>query len=281
MTSAAYCEIWGKTNHPCDRPTCEICVKALRDDPRFNGKGGLRHNSGKLPLHLISPYATEGEAAVLEHGRVKYAARNWEKGLSWSETMASLKRHILEWEKGNDLDDGPGGSGLPHVDHVQVNAMFLSHFFHTKTGTDDRPLPRAPVVGKPVGVVVLLRLGDQFWFAKRLRSDRPYYGMMAAPGGTVEEWEHHGLAAQREVEEETGLHIGAHRFKYGSQTGHAYDDGRPFSMHWYVVDLTPVEVPRQTEPEKQGAWQLLRPEEANLLTPGTQAAIDGFKARKL
>ena len=100
--------------------------------------GGARLNKGKLPLELISPYATEGLAKVLLHGAAKYAPRNWEKGLSWMETIGSLKRHILALEKGIDIDDGPDGSGLPNVDGIQVNAMFLSHFFHTKTGTDDR-----------------------------------------------------------------------------------------------------------------------------------------------
>jgi hypothetical protein len=117
------------------------------------GDSGSRFNAGKLPLHLISPYATEGLARVLGHGQTKYAARNWEKGLSWSETIASMERHILEIKKGNDFDNGPGGSGLPHVHHIQCNAMFLAHFFETKTGTDDRPktAPRQYDASQPQG----------------------------------------------------------------------------------------------------------------------------------
>lgn len=96
---------------------------------------GLRHNKGKLPFHLDSPVATIGRVKVLEFGMRKYAARNWEKGLSWGETLASLKRHISDFEMGIDIDHD---SKLPTIHHVQVNAMFLAHFYEMGTGTDDR-----------------------------------------------------------------------------------------------------------------------------------------------
>ncbi len=134
--------------------------------------GGNRYNEGKLKYALVSPYAEEGLTGVLTYGEKKYTkwapcdcrdpglivtaetlhtktcasktvklyegAWNWAKGLSWTDTVNSLRRHLIEFLKGNDYDDGPGGSGLLHIDHIQCNAHFLSHFQHTKTGTDDR-----------------------------------------------------------------------------------------------------------------------------------------------
>lgn len=30
---APYCEVWGKTDSPCDNPSCAICVAAKKDRP--------------------------------------------------------------------------------------------------------------------------------------------------------------------------------------------------------------------------------------------------------
>lgn len=40
MTTAAYCEVWGRTDEPCTRPECAICVaeRNRRADPRLSGK---------------------------------------------------------------------------------------------------------------------------------------------------------------------------------------------------------------------------------------------------
>lgn len=97
---------------------------------------GLRFNSGKLPYHLVSPYATKELVKVLDFGATKYAPRNWERGLKWeSECLSSLLRHIEAWRSGEDNDPE---TGLSHMAHVMCNAMFLMHFISTGTGEDDR-----------------------------------------------------------------------------------------------------------------------------------------------
>ena len=96
---------------------------------------GLRYNVGKPRFSLVSPWAHAGLAEVLTFGERKYAAYNWAKGLSWSQTVDSLERHLAAFKKGEDIDPD---SGLPHLDHIACNAMFLSHFQKTGTGTDDR-----------------------------------------------------------------------------------------------------------------------------------------------
>ena len=36
-------------------------------------------------------------------------------------------RHLVEWWKGNEIDDGVGGIGVRHIAQVAVNAIFLMH----------------------------------------------------------------------------------------------------------------------------------------------------------
>ena len=55
----------------------------------------------QLPLEGLA-----AGAAALEYGAMKYADRNWEKGLPWQQMIDSLKRHIDDFERRNDYDDG-------------------------------------------------------------------------------------------------------------------------------------------------------------------------------
>ena|SRR3990172_750656 len=98
---------------------------------------GSRYNQGKERLSLIleADKALKGLALVLEHGASKYGRGDWKKGLKWTEVMDSLTRHATQFMAGknNDPDDK-----LPHIDHILANALFLSQYYHTRTGTDDR-----------------------------------------------------------------------------------------------------------------------------------------------
>lgn len=96
---------------------------------------GLRYNQGKLRYDLLHPTAQEGIVKVLTKGAEKYAPRNWEKGMPWSDVISSLKRHLAAIEKGEDYD---AESGLLHIDHVQCNAHFLSAYYKIAPHYDDR-----------------------------------------------------------------------------------------------------------------------------------------------
>lgn len=98
---------------------------------------GLRYNSGKLRYDLIHPWAHEQLAKVLTLGANKYAERNWEKGMSWSNVIASLKRHLAAIESGEDYDIE---SGLLHAAHVACNAHFLTAYYKIYQQGDDRPV---------------------------------------------------------------------------------------------------------------------------------------------
>lgn len=97
---------------------------------------GLRYNQGKLRYDLIHPVAEKGLVQVLTKGSQKYAERNWEKGMKWSNIISSLKRHIAAIEAGEDYDKE---TGLLHADHVQCNAHFLSAYYKIYPEGDDRP----------------------------------------------------------------------------------------------------------------------------------------------
>jgi len=87
----------------------------------------------QLPLEGLA-----AGAAALEYGAMKYADRNWEKGLPWQQMIDSLKRHIDDFERRNDYDDGPTGSGLHHVCMIMAGALMLSSSVMRGIGEVDR-----------------------------------------------------------------------------------------------------------------------------------------------
>ena len=97
---------------------------------------GKRYNQGKLRYDLIEPHALEDFVQVLTDGAVKYEPRNWQKGLSWTSVLASLKRHIAAIEKGEDYDKE---SGRLHIAHAACNVHFLNAYYYTFPQGDDRP----------------------------------------------------------------------------------------------------------------------------------------------
>lgn len=97
---------------------------------------GLRFNEGKTRHDLVPVFAQEQYASVLSKGAEKYAERNWELGMKWSKVLASLKRHILAFERGEDFDKE---TGLLHTAHIMCNAGFLTEYYKTYPQGDDRP----------------------------------------------------------------------------------------------------------------------------------------------
>jgi hypothetical protein len=98
----------------------------------------MRHNLGKLRYDLVPRYALEQIAKVMTKGAEKYAPHNWKKGMPWSECEASLRRHLEAYAANIDFDEE---TGLYHLAHAAVNAMFLIEYYRTAPKFDDRPKP--------------------------------------------------------------------------------------------------------------------------------------------
>lgn len=94
-----------------------------------------RHNEGKLKWSLVDFKSLEPMVRVLEFGAEKYEVDNWKKGLKVTEVCESLLRHVHALMRGDNEDNE---SGLPHVGHILVNAMFLSYMIDNKPELDDR-----------------------------------------------------------------------------------------------------------------------------------------------
>lgn len=102
-----------------------------------------RFNKDKIALTMYSPIALIGTCRVLTYGKKKYstpdydARDNWRKGsgLSFTETIDSLLRHITLLLAGQERDEE---SGELHVDHIGANTMFLQEMVHLKRYKDDK-----------------------------------------------------------------------------------------------------------------------------------------------
>ena len=94
-----------------------------------------KFDAGKPAYDLIAPEFLDGLASGLTYGAAKYAARNWEKGMSWGRCFGALMRHLWAWWRGEEID---GESGLPHLDHAACCLMFLRAYSARRAGMDDR-----------------------------------------------------------------------------------------------------------------------------------------------
>lgn len=102
-------------------------MTAGKDRQKNKGeKMGLKHDTGKNPVQLVPAEMIEAVAKVLSFGAEKYGRNTWQtiEDPVFRYTGA-LMRHLLEIQKGSDIDPE---SGLPHIYHVATNAGFLTYF---------------------------------------------------------------------------------------------------------------------------------------------------------
>lgn len=89
---------------------------------------GKKYDEGKPRMDLVPLDIIENVAKILTMGANKYGEDNWQELPNfWSRYKAALLRHLAAIDKGELLDQE---SGLPHIDHVLCNAMFLSWGYH-------------------------------------------------------------------------------------------------------------------------------------------------------
>ena len=95
-----------------------------------------RFNNGKPQLSMVleAGLALSGCAKVLEFGAKKYDRSNWKKGLEINSIMDSMTRHQIALMSGETIDPE---SGLPHVDHIMCNALFMSEMYHSEVNGNE------------------------------------------------------------------------------------------------------------------------------------------------
>lgn len=96
---------------------------------------GIKYDSGKAPLDLLSTVALIELARVLDFGAKKYGRSNWRGGLSECRLIAAALRHMFAYLAGEDLDPE---SGLPHPAHAMACIMFLLDQHPRLPALDDR-----------------------------------------------------------------------------------------------------------------------------------------------
>jgi hypothetical protein len=112
-------------------------VRPMKSHPKSK-TGAMREALGVPYLRQVPLEAVAAGAAALEYGAMKYDNRNWEKGLPWQQMIDSLKRHIDDFERGKDYDDGDDGSDLHQTCMIMASAMMLCASVIRGIGEDDR-----------------------------------------------------------------------------------------------------------------------------------------------
>lgn len=90
----------------------------------------------KIRYDLVPQNGLEEVHKILNDKLNKYHENQWKKGLKWSEVLSNLKRHLSEFEKGNDFTD----EGFLQLGEVAMNALILCEYFSIYPQGDDRLL---------------------------------------------------------------------------------------------------------------------------------------------
>lgn len=106
----------------------------LNPDPP--AEGASKHDSDKPRMALLPPAPLVEIAQVLTFGARKYAAHNWNKGISFERLYSAMQRHMMAWWSGEETDPE---SGLSHLAHAGCCLLFIMELRHTKPDCDDRP----------------------------------------------------------------------------------------------------------------------------------------------
>lgn len=81
----------------------------------------LKHDQGKLRYSLIPAECLKAMAGVMTYGATKYQANTWQ-GVETERYMDALFRHVQAFRENESHDPE---SGIHHMAHVMVNAMFI------------------------------------------------------------------------------------------------------------------------------------------------------------
>lgn len=124
-------------------PTCgsppETEAATFFENKQSISEPALRFDAGKVPLADFDIFFDDGFAAEIgkafRYGAIKYGKDNWKKGMSWSRSINSARRHLLSWTRGEKFD---AESGCHHLALCICSIMFLFVYERETIGKDDR-----------------------------------------------------------------------------------------------------------------------------------------------
>lgn len=115
-----------------------IDASALGYSRRYSSAAaaGVKHDSAKPRMDLLSGEAIEKLSMVLSHGAQKYSERNWEAGIKYSRILGAILRHVFAYLRGERVDPE---TGLSHIAHAMAGCMFILHYEENNKDMDDLP----------------------------------------------------------------------------------------------------------------------------------------------
>lgn len=100
--------------------------------------GGIKHDSNKPPLDLLTLEFLTGTANALAFGAAKYGRHNFKGGIDHSRLIAAALRHINQYNAGEDNDPESGES---HLSHAAASLNMLMWMVANRPELDDRYKP--------------------------------------------------------------------------------------------------------------------------------------------
>ena len=92
----------------------------------------------EIRYDLIPPHGLNEVNKVFSTKLEKYEKNKWKDGIAWSEVLSNLKKHLIEYEQGNDFTD----DGLLNMAHVAEDALILCEYYKIYPQGDDRDLSK-------------------------------------------------------------------------------------------------------------------------------------------
>lgn len=111
---------------------------------------------------LMPAQGLEEVHKVLNSKLENHEPNQWRKGISWSEILSNLEKHLNAVKRGEDYDK----TGLLNIAHVAEEALILAEYYKTFPQGDDR------IIGVSTKPVVGLDLDDCVFDFRKAYADR-------------------------------------------------------------------------------------------------------------
>lgn len=121
----------------CALTSMEIPLEDIQIEPPTEYPGRPGHKGQKLARFDLLPW--DALWVLAEHygkGAAKYAARNWERGYDFSDSVAQMGRHLAQIATGELIDPE---NGSPHAAAIAFGALALIAFELRGIGNNNLP----------------------------------------------------------------------------------------------------------------------------------------------